>query len=96
MFIASNQFRVARGQEEAFEAAWAETSARLCAAAGIIGFRCDKGKELHQHVLYFAVTSWESKICFLEWKRGELYGGYSWLTSSLAPTSLEQLDAMGL
>jgi heme-degrading monooxygenase HmoA len=96
MFMASNQFRVVRGREAAFEAAWAATSARLSAATGLIGVRCDKGKELHQHVLYFAITIWESEMCFLEWKRCELYGGCASddrAHAGLARFRLEEFDA---
>jgi heme-degrading monooxygenase HmoA len=75
MFMASNQFRVMHGRELAFEDAWSEASARLQSASGLIGFRCDRGKELEEHVLYFVVTIWESELCFLEWKRVELYDG---------------------
>ncbi|MEK8126110.1 antibiotic biosynthesis monooxygenase [Methylocystis sp. IM4] len=94
--MASNQFRVVRGREAAFEAAWAETSARLSGVTGLIGFRFDKGKELHQHVLYFAVAIWESEMSFLEWRRHELYGGCLSVGSvhaGLAPSRLEEFDA---
>lgn len=92
MFMASNQFRVVRGREAAFEAAWAETSARLSGAKGLIGLRFDKGRELNEHVLYFAVTIWESEMRFLEWRRHELYGGCLSprnVHAGLAPSRLE-------
>lgn len=75
MFMASNQFKVIKGREEAFESAWNETSARLRQADGLIGFRFHKGKELGAHVLYFSITMWETEERFLDWRRAEIYGG---------------------
>jgi heme-degrading monooxygenase HmoA len=74
MFMASNQFRVLKGCEETFETAWRETSARLKEAAGLIGFRFHKGREIGPHVLYFSVTMWETEERFIDWRRAELYG----------------------
>ena len=74
MFMASNQFKVVRGCEKTFEAAWRETSVRLREAAGLIGFRFHKGREVGPHVLYFSVTMWETEERFIDWRRAELYG----------------------
>jgi heme-degrading monooxygenase HmoA len=60
MFMASNQFKVIKGREEAFENAWVDTSVRLRNAAGLIGFRFHKGTELAEHVVYFSITMWEA------------------------------------
>ncbi|MGD9545135.1 MAG: antibiotic biosynthesis monooxygenase [Methylocystis sp.] len=90
MFMASNQFKVLKGCEETFEAAWRETSVRLRDAAGLIGFRFHKGKEVGPHVLYFSITMWAKEEHFLDWRRVELYGG------SFGPrraSRLEEFDA---
>ena len=90
MFMASNQFKVIKGCEETFETAWRETSIRLREAAGLIGFRFHRGREIGPHVLYFSITMWETEENFLDWRRAELYGG------SLGPrcaSRLEEFDA---
>lgn len=97
MFMASNQFKVIKGREEAFENAWAETSGRLRKAAGLISFRFHKGTEFPGHVLYFTITMWEAEACFLDWKRAELFGGYEMSRSAsrrLASSRPEEFDAM--
>ncbi len=98
MFMASNQFKVIKGREEAFESAWMATSARLREAPGLIGFRFDKGKELGEHILYFSITMWETETCFLDWKYTEGFGAGLEMPGSarrrLAPPRREELDTM--
>lgn len=98
MFMASNQFKVIKGREAAFESAWMATTARLRQAPGLIGFRFDKGKELDEHILYFSITMWETETCFLDWKNSELFGVSFEIQKSargrVAPPRHDELDAM--
>lgn len=98
MFMASNQFKVIKGREEAFENAWVDTSVRLRNAAGLIGFRFHKGAELAEHVVYFSITMWEAEACFLDWRRAELFGACPEMSEGSrrrrAAARLEEFDAI--
>jgi len=93
MFMASNQFKVVKGCEETFETAWKETHARLREAAGLIGFRFHKGREIGPHVLYFSITMWETEERFLVWRRAELYGAPGGRLGPGRATRLEEFDS---
>ncbi len=93
MFMASNQFKIVKGCEETFETAWRETSVRLREAAGLIGFRFHKGREIGPHVLYFSVTMWETEERFFDWRRAELYGTPAGSIGPRRASRLEEFDA---
>lgn len=93
MFMASNQFKVVKGREDTFETAWRETSVRLREAAGLIGFRFHKGREIGPHVLYFSVTMWETEERFIDWRRAELYGTPNGSFGPRCASRLEEFDA---
>ncbi|MGJ0502488.1 MAG: antibiotic biosynthesis monooxygenase family protein [Methylocystis sp.] len=93
MFMASNQFKVVKGCEDTFESAWKETSVRLREAAGLIGFRFHKGREIGPHVLYFSVTMWETEERFIDWRRAELYGAPGGSIGPRCASRLEEFDA---
>lgn len=96
MFMASNQFKVVKGGEEAFENAWIATRARLREAPGFISLRFHKGQDKGDHVLYFSLTMWEREECFLAWKGVELFRDRPENAGRrrLGPSRLEEFDAM--
>lgn len=73
MFMASNQFKIVKGQEEAFENMWAARNARFHQAPGFISSRFQKGRENGNHVLYFSLTVWATEECFLAWRSSERF-----------------------
>lgn len=73
MFMASNQFKVIKGQEEEFEEMWGARRSRLHEAPGFVGFRFQKGKENGDHVLYMSLTMWETEEHFLAWRYFEQF-----------------------
>ncbi len=96
MFMASNQFKVVKGREEAFENAWSATRARLHEAPGFISLRFHKGQEKGDHVLYFSLTMWETEESFLAWRGVDLShaGRENAGQRRLGPTRLEEFGGM--
>jgi heme-degrading monooxygenase HmoA len=73
MFVAMNRFRVARGQEEAFEAVWKGRDSRLSEMEGFEGFHLLKGPEHEDHTLYASHTVWRDRAAFEAWTRSEQF-----------------------
>ncbi len=73
MYIAMNRFRVALGQEQAFETQWASRERRLAEMPGYLAFHLLKGPEAEDHRLYASHTMWESHEHFLAWTRSEQF-----------------------
>jgi heme-degrading monooxygenase HmoA len=73
MFIAMNRFKVARGQEAAFETVWSSRKTRLDEMEGFVAFHLLKGPEKDDHTLYSSHTTWESKDQFIAWTRSEQF-----------------------
>jgi heme-degrading monooxygenase HmoA len=73
MFIAMNRFKVAKGQETAFETVWSSRKTRLDELEGFVAFHLLKGPEKDDHVLYASHTTWETKEQFLAWTRSEQF-----------------------
>lgn len=71
MYIAMNRFRVALGQEEAFETIWRNRERRLSEVPGYVEFHLLKGPEAEDHRLYASHTVWESIEAFKDWTRSE-------------------------
>jgi len=71
MFIAMNRFRVAPGNEEAFEATWRNRESHLHEVPGFRSFHLMKGPVRADHVLYASHSTWESEAAFLAWTRSE-------------------------
>jgi heme-degrading monooxygenase HmoA len=71
MYIAMNRFRIAPGQEEAFETLWREREGRLKAVEGYIAFHLLKGPASADHTLYASHSVWESREAFTAWTRSE-------------------------
>lgn len=70
MFMASNQFRVVRGHEEAFESFWSIKQSSFLAAPGFISHRFTKGRVTDAGTTYMALTMWENEESFLAWRYG--------------------------
>jgi heme-degrading monooxygenase HmoA len=73
MFIAMNRFKVARGQEKAFETIWSSRRTRLDEMPGFVAFHLLKGPERDDHTLYSSHTTWESREQFTAWTRSEQF-----------------------
>ena len=73
MFIAMNRFKVAKGQEAAFETVWATRKTRLDEMQGFMAFHLLKGPERDDHTLYSSHTTWASKADFTAWTRSEQF-----------------------
>lgn len=73
MYIAMNRFRVALGQEEAFETQWAKRERRLAEMPGYLSFHLLKGPLADDHRLYASHTVWESIESFQAWTRSEQF-----------------------
>ena len=73
MFIAMNRFKIAHGQEEAFETIWKTRETHLDSVAGFQEFRLLKGPEREDHTLYASHTIWASQEAFLDWTKSEAF-----------------------
>jgi heme-degrading monooxygenase HmoA len=71
MFVAMNRFRIAPGQEEAFETMWRERDSRLKDVAGFQSFRLLKGPSAEDHTLYISHSIWRDRAAFEDWTRSE-------------------------
>lgn len=73
MFIAMNRFRVAKGEEEAFERVWAERPSKLKDVPGFVRFHLLKGPSADDHTLFASHTIWASQAAFEDWTRSEAF-----------------------
>lgn len=73
MFIAMNRFRIAKGQEEAFERIWLGRDSRLNELPGFIAFHLLKGPAGEDHTLYASHSMWASKADFEAWTTSEQF-----------------------
>jgi heme-degrading monooxygenase HmoA len=73
MFIAMNRFRVARGQEAAFEHVWTSRETHLESVRGFVEFHLLRGPVRDDHVLYASHTIWASQAAFEDWTRSEAF-----------------------
>ncbi|MCK8783426.1 antibiotic biosynthesis monooxygenase [Roseomonas sp. NAR14] len=73
MFIAMNRFRVARGQEAAFEHLWASRDTHLHAVPGFVEFHLLRGPEREDHTLFASHTIWRDRAAFEDWTRSEAF-----------------------
>ena len=71
MFIAMNRFRVAKGQEAAFEERWRTRESYLGQVPGFEEFHLLRGPERDDHTLYASHTVWADKDAFEAWTRSE-------------------------
>ncbi|BBF92881.1 antibiotic biosynthesis monooxygenase family protein [Blastochloris tepida] len=73
MFIAMNRFRIAKGQEDAFERIWLGRDSRLPELPGFVAFHLLKGPEAADHTLYASHTVWATKADFEHWTTSEQF-----------------------
>ena len=69
MYIVMNQFTLAPGMGEKFEARWAERNSHLKAVPGFMRFRLLKGDDTH----YSSYVEWESEAHFEAWTTSEAF-----------------------
>jgi len=73
MYLAMNRFRIKKGNEEAFEAAWAGRQSRLKEVPGFVDFkllRRDRPEE-EDVTLYASHAMWQSKEDFMNWTKSD-------------------------
>ena len=68
-----NRFRIAKGQEEAFENVWKSRDTHLNKVPGFQEFRLLKGPENEDHTLYASHTIWATQDAFLNWTKSEAF-----------------------
>ena len=73
MFIAMNRFRVAKGQEAAFEERWRTRESYLDQLDGFQEFHLLRGPERDDHTLYASHTVWASHDAFVAWTHSEQF-----------------------
>ena len=73
MYLAMNRFRVALGQEAAFEEVWRSRDSHLREVPGFVAFNLLRGPAREDHVLYASHTQWQSYENFEEWTRSEAF-----------------------
>ncbi|HXH20450.1 MAG TPA: antibiotic biosynthesis monooxygenase [Dehalococcoidia bacterium] len=70
MFIATNNFKVAKGREQDFENSWRNRRTYLDDVPGFISFALLKGDNEGEYV---SMTTWESRQAFLDWTKSEAF-----------------------
>ncbi|WP_442755839.1 antibiotic biosynthesis monooxygenase family protein [Methylocystis sp. JAN1] len=94
MFMASEQVKVFKGHEAAFERRWAVKQLSFQSAPGYISCRFTRGSQSEDGVVYLSLTVWANEESFLAWKFG-LIGRQDWLpVSGPDRTRMEEFDAM--
>jgi heme-degrading monooxygenase HmoA len=73
MYIAMNRFKVARGQEEAFEEVWRNRESSLKEMDGFLEFHMLRGAAVEDHTLYASHTTWRSYDQFVAWTKSEQF-----------------------
>ena len=73
MFIAMNRFRVQRGSEPDFEAAWLNREVYIDREPGFVAFHLLKGPQTDEYSLYVSHTMWASTADFENWTRSESF-----------------------
>lgn len=71
MYIAMNRFKVIKGLENEFEAAWKGRDSHLNRVKGFIEFHLLRGPEHEDHTLYSSHTTWASLADFEAWTKSE-------------------------
>ena len=69
MFIAMNNFKIAAGQEDAFERVWRERESHLKGVPGFVQFallRGDAGE-------FISHSTWESRDAFIAWTQSDAF-----------------------
>lgn len=70
MFIATNNFKVAKGRESDFEDSWRNRRSYLDGVPGFVSFALLRGDLEGEYV---SQTTWEDRDAFLAWTRSEAF-----------------------
>ena len=73
MFIAMNRFKIALGQEDAFEKIWRDRDSHLNGVPGFKTFNLVRGAEHEDHTLYASHSTWGSEEDFRNWTKSEAF-----------------------
>jgi heme-degrading monooxygenase HmoA len=73
MYIAMNRFRIVRGKEEDFIAAWRNRDSHLEGVPGFREFHLLRGPETEEHTLFASHSVWDSAEAFETWTRSEAF-----------------------
>lgn len=73
MYIAMNRFKVMKGNEADFEAAWKSRDSHLQQMTGFIEFHLLRGPEHDDHTLYASHTVWASYEDFEGWTKSDAF-----------------------
>ena len=73
MFVAMNRFRVATGNEAAFEEVWRSRKTRLDEMEGFVEFHLLRGPAREHHTLYASHTVWRDEEAFRAWTTSEQF-----------------------
>lgn len=75
MYLTINRFKVAPGQEQAFEAIWLNRDSALPQMDGFVDFHLFRGATTPEHTLYLSHTLWRDKDAFDNWARSQNFRG---------------------
>jgi heme-degrading monooxygenase HmoA len=73
MFVAMNRFKVALGEEAAFEAVWRGRDSRLKEVPGFVDFKLLRGPAKDDHTLYCSHSLWADRAAFEAWTKSEQF-----------------------
>ncbi|MDW9697027.1 antibiotic biosynthesis monooxygenase [Sinorhizobium meliloti] len=73
MYFAMNRFRVAIGQEEAFEAVWKARDSSLSEMPGFIEFHLLRGDSVPEegYTPFISKSAWETRDAFIAWTKSD-------------------------
>lgn len=73
MYFAMNRFRVATGQEEAFEAVWKARDSSLSEMPGFIEFHLLRGDSVPDegYTPFISKSAWKTKDAFVAWTKSD-------------------------
>ena len=70
MFIAMNNFKVAKGKEADFEQIWRERQSYLKEVHGFVQFALLKGEAEGEYISH---SSWQDRAAFIAWTKSEAF-----------------------
>ncbi|MCK3776733.1 antibiotic biosynthesis monooxygenase [Ensifer sesbaniae] len=73
MYVAMNRFRIAIGQEEAFEAVWKGRESSLSEMPGFVSFHLLRGDSVPEegYTLFVSNSVWKDRGSFSAWTKSE-------------------------
>ncbi|PZX13084.1 heme-degrading monooxygenase HmoA [Palleronia aestuarii] len=73
MYLTMNRFKVALGQESAFEEMWLSRDSHLKEVDGFVAFHLMRGATKDDHTLYASHTAWRDRAAFEAWTRSDAF-----------------------